>query len=79
MPLEIYMLHINVPPQVQWERMDGLHLPFSRINFTSSNTTLVLKDVRSPDDIAIYTCRVQSEGGVVQILNYALALVGVLV
>ena len=56
--------------------MDGLDLPLDRINFTSFNTTLIIKDLRVPDDIAIYTCT-STVGGMERILSYAVTVVGV--
>ena len=58
--------------------MDGLDLPLDRINFTSFNTTLILKDLRAPADIAVYTC-ISTVGGVQRILSYGVTVVGVCV
>lgn len=47
---------------VTWQRDVG-ELPSNRLNFTCDNETLVLRDVRSSEDIDAYTCRVTEPSG----------------
>ena len=73
----ILLIIITIPGTMfSWQRSDGLDLPSDRSTFLAGNSTLIITDLISPDDIAEYECAVVEPDGGTTTLTYGVSIFG---
>ena len=62
--------------QFSWRRFEGIPLPPDRAEFQGRNSTLILRDLVSPGDIAQYICTIEQLGVMPSTITYAISIFG---